>query len=55
MSLRVNEYLVKRIYLGIYNNVWNEFIYFKILLSLIYGDLRSLLSVIDYMVGLSRK
>lgn len=55
MSPRVNEYPVKRTYSGTYNNVWNEFTYFKILLSSTHGDLRSLSSVIDYTAGSSRK
>lgn len=55
MSPRVNEYPVKRTYSGTYNNVWNEFTYFEILLSSTHGDLRSLSSVIDYTAGSSRK
>lgn len=51
MSPRVNEYPVKRTYSGTYNNVWNEFTYFEILLSSTHGDLRSLSSVIDYTAG----
>lgn len=39
MSPRVNEYPVKRTYSGTYNNVWNEFTYFEILLSSAHGDL----------------